>query len=52
MGAFVKGGLEESGWEDLRLEEPLGVFYFRPYSIPFHSTKPDHPGFDGLKCLL
>lgn len=52
MGALVKRGLQERGWEDLGSGAPLGVFYFRSYLIPFHSAKSNHPGFYGLKCLL
>lgn len=37
-GGCVKRGLQERGWEDLGSGAPLGGFYFRPSSMPFHSA--------------
>ena len=52
MEAEVQGRPEERGWEDLGSGVPLGVFYFRPYSVPFIGPSMIFLGFYGLQCLL
>ena len=52
MEAEVKGRPEGSGWEELGSGVPLGVFYFRPYSVPCIGPSMILLGFYGLQYLL
>ena len=52
MEAEVKGRREGSGWEELGSGVPLGVFYFRPYSVPCIGPSMILLGFYGLQYLL